>query len=114
MSAPVNYFEIGTPDPQAARAFYGDVFGWTFDDAEPGGYGFVNGAKGGLWDTSVSEAGSWAVFYVHVEDVAATLTAATAAGASIVLPLIDNGTIEFAHLADPAGNRFGVWHRKSA
>lgn len=114
MTNSVNYFEIGSPDPAAARAFYGGVFGWTFDDAEPGGYAFIDGTQGGLWDTSLSGAGGWAIFYVHVEDVAATLAAATASGATVVLPLVDNGAIEFAHLADPAGNRFGVWHRKAS
>lgn len=113
MSDPVNYFEIGTPDPDAARAFYGGVFGWTFDDAEPGGYGFIDDAKGGLWDTSTTGGGTWAVFYIHVDDVDATLAAATAGGAEVVLPLVDNGTIQFAHLTDPAGNRFGIWHRKA-
>ena len=26
----VTWFEIGTPDPEGARRFYGDLFGWTF------------------------------------------------------------------------------------
>lgn len=112
MTNPVDYFEIGTPDPAATRSFYGGVFGWTFDDVEPGGYGFIDGNKGGLWDTSAMGAGSWAVFYIHVDDIEATLAAATTSGAVVVLPLVDNGAIQFAHLTDPTGNRFGVWHRK--
>ncbi|MHB8293462.1 MAG: VOC family protein [Acidimicrobiales bacterium] len=28
--------------------------------------------------------------------------------------MIDNGMIEFTHLADPFGNRFGIWQRKDA
>ena len=32
MSNDVNYFEIGSPDAQAARAFYGGLFGWTFGE----------------------------------------------------------------------------------
>lgn len=54
------------------------------------------------------------VFYVEVADLYATLAHATAAGAATVRPLVDNGVILFAHLADPAGNRFGVWQRKVA
>lgn len=110
----VNYFEIGTTDPQAARAFYGEVFGWTFGAANPGGYATVNENAGGLWDSSRIGGGSWAVFYVEVADIHATLAHATAAGAATVRPLVDNGVILFAHLADPAGNRFGVWQRKVA
>ena len=32
MSNDVNYFEIGSPDAQASRAFYGGLFGWTFGE----------------------------------------------------------------------------------
>ncbi len=109
----VNYFEVGTPDPEAARAFYGGVFGWEFGSPSPAGYGLVNGNAGGLWDTTEAGGGHWAVFYVEVPDIHATLEAAQSAGAGIVLPLVDNGAILFAHLSDPAGNRFGVWQRKA-
>jgi uncharacterized protein len=115
MTDTVNYFEIGTPDPATARAFYGEVFDWSFQGPNPGGYGFVNGPEsGGLWDTSETGAGAWAVFYIEVADISAKVEAALARGARTVLPLVDNGTILFTHLADPAGNRFGVWQRKLA
>jgi predicted enzyme related to lactoylglutathione lyase len=105
---PVNYFEIGTPDPAAARAFYGAVFGWQFGE---GSYSQVNGNGGGLWDTSEIGAETWAVFYIEVADVAASIENAVAAGARVVRAPVDTGVIRFAHLADPAGNRFGVWER---
>jgi predicted enzyme related to lactoylglutathione lyase len=35
-------------------------------------------------------------------------------GATVAVPVTDNGMIEFAHLADPLGNRFGIWQRKTA
>jgi hypothetical protein len=28
------------------------------------------------------------------------------------MPFVDNGAIEFAHLIDPQGNRFGIWRPK--
>jgi predicted enzyme related to lactoylglutathione lyase len=34
-------------------------------------------------------------------------------GATVAVPLVDNGAIEFAHLVDPQGNRFGVWKPKT-
>ena len=37
----VNYFEIGTTDPEAAKAFYGATFGWTFGEPGPAGYASV-------------------------------------------------------------------------
>ena len=33
----VNWNELSTPDPAAARTFYGELFGWTSDDFMPMG-----------------------------------------------------------------------------
>lgn len=44
-------------------------------------------------------------------DVAASLAKAQELGASVVMPIVDNGQITFAHLVDPTGNRFAIWRR---
>jgi predicted enzyme related to lactoylglutathione lyase len=112
--APVNYFEIGTPDPERARSFYGGLFGWAFEEPTgPAPYWMVDEARGGLWDTSTTGGDSWAIFYVQVDDVAQTVQRSEELGASVVVPLTDNGSIEFAHLLDPFGHRIGVWRPKS-
>jgi predicted enzyme related to lactoylglutathione lyase len=107
----VNYFEIGTPDVGATTAFYGSLFSWHI--GESGGYRPVEGDKGGVWDTATTGGGSWAIFYVQVDDVRATIDKAAELGATVVVPFTDNGGIEFAHLQDPQGNRFGVWRPKT-
>ncbi len=113
MTNKVDYFEIGTPDPAASKAFYGPLFDWELEDPTgPAPYGMIEGGLGGLWDTSGQGGGRWAIFYVQVADVGAAIEHALALGGSVVVPLTDNGGIEFAHLEDPQGNRFGVWHPK--
>ena len=113
MANTVNYFEIGSPDPQAARAFYGGLFDWDIGQPSmPSGYSSVEGSAGGLWDSTAAGGASWAIFYVQVDDMSAAIERATGLGATVVIPLIDNGDIEFAHLADPQGNRFGIWRPK--
>lgn len=111
--ATMNYFEIGTPNPEEAQRFYGGLFGWTTGDPSPAGYRMINGDAGGLWDTSGLGGASWGIFYVQVDDVAATIARAEALGATVLMPLVDGGVLEFAHLADPQGNRFGVWRPKT-
>ncbi len=59
-------------------------------------------------------AANWAIFYVQVEDVQAAVDRAIGLGAAVVLPFVNNGAIEFAHLTDPLGNRFGIWRPKTA
>ena len=109
MTNQVDYFELGSPDPAASRAFYGGLFGWTFGEPSPQAYAMINEGAGGLWDTSASGMGKWAIFYVHVDDVAAALANAQELGATVAVPIVDNGQITFAHLVDPDGNRFAIW-----
>ena len=52
---------------------------------------------------------NWAIFYIHVEDVAASLEQAVVLGATVAVALVDNGQICFAHLLDPLWNRCGIW-----
>lgn len=107
----VNYFEIGTPDAAKTTAFYRDLFGWQIGEASDG-YGMIDGDKGGVWDTTAIGGGSWAIFYVQVDDVKGVIDKATRFGATVVVPFTDSGPLEFAHLQDPQGNRFGVWRPK--
>jgi len=112
MAGKVNYFEIGSSDPNAARSFYGSLFDWSFGEPSPQGYQMVNGDQGGLWDTSSLGGAAWAIFYVQVDDVHDAIARAESLGATVAVPFVDGGGIEFAHLLDPQGNRFGVWRPK--
>ncbi|MCU1659214.1 MAG: bleomycin resistance protein [Pseudonocardiales bacterium] len=110
----IDYFEIGSSDAGSSRTFYGGLFDWTIGEpSQPAQYSMVDGENGGLWDTSGMTGENWAIFYVHVEDVRATISRAQELGATVAVPFTDNGGIEFAHLIDPLGNRFGVWRPKS-
>jgi predicted enzyme related to lactoylglutathione lyase len=113
MANVVDYFEIGTPDAAASTAFYSGLFAWDIPaPSGPAKYAMVQGDQGGLWDTSDTGGGNWAIFYVQVEDVQASIDQAVSLGATVAIPLVDNGQIYFAHLLDPMGNRFGIWHPK--
>ena len=115
MANEVNYFEIGSRDPEASKKFYGTLFDWEIGEpAGPAAYRTVNGGDGGLWGTADFGGGNWAIFYVQVEDVQAAFDDAQELGATVAVPVTDNGTIVFAHLVDPLGNRFGIWRPKSA
>lgn len=115
MANDVNYFEIGSPDPQASKTFYEGLFNWEVGEPSmPARYSMVDEARGGLWDTSEMGGANWAIFYVQVENVQAGIDRAQQLGATVAVPLVDNGRIEFAHLIDPLGNRFGIWRPKDS
>lgn len=114
MSNVVNYFEIGSPDPEVSRAFYQSLFSWEVGEPSmPARYSMINEDRGGMWDTSATGGASWAIFYVEVDNVEAAIDRAVELGATVIIPLVDNGAIEFAHLSDPLGNRFGIWRPKT-
>jgi predicted enzyme related to lactoylglutathione lyase len=114
MGAHVDYFEIGSSDPDRSAAFYGGLFGWSFDAPTSAGYQNVDGGSGGLWNTAQLGSADWAIFYVRVESVTDAIAEAISLGAGVAIPRVENPQIVFAHLIDPLGNRFAVWHPKEA
>jgi predicted enzyme related to lactoylglutathione lyase len=115
MTNGISWFEIGTDDPATAQRFYGGLFGWTFQaDPDTEGYSIIStpaadSIQGGLFATGGTSPG-YAVFYVRVDDVAATVAAAEAKGGKVLVPAqtTPNGLV-FAHLVDPSGNHFGIY-----
>jgi uncharacterized protein len=108
----VEWFEVGTDQPEEAKKFYGELFGWTFqggpDYSEvttPG----ADGPTGGIFNSGGRFPG-YAIFYVTVEDVAATLAKAESLGAKTLVPATTTPDgLVFAQLRDSTGNHFGVF-----
>ncbi|HLM65099.1 MAG TPA: VOC family protein [Acidimicrobiales bacterium] len=118
-SAPVGapcWIDLLTSDPDAARAFYSDIFGWTAEDAGEEYGGYVNFAKGGLPvagcmrnDGTTGAPDAWTV-YLASEDAKATTDAAVAHGGQVLLPAMDVKDLGvMAMVADPGGAAVGVW-----
>jgi uncharacterized protein len=110
--------ELNTRDLEAAKAFYGAVFGWTFegkDMGEAGSYTTIlldGNPVGGILD--MAERGvpeqvpaHWQIYFA-VEDTDATVEKAKAGGGSVMVEPIDIPTGRFAILIDPHGASFGV------
>jgi uncharacterized protein len=108
----VGWFEVGTDRPEDARSFYGDLFGWTFTSGEKYGEVTTPGAPhptGGIADTG-GEFPAYAIFYVVVQDVPATLARAESLGGKIVTrPATTPDGLVSARLEDSTGNLFGVF-----
>jgi uncharacterized protein len=111
MASPVVHFEIRSTDPDATRAFFGELFGWTFPEGGLPGYSYVetgvDGAiPGGIGP--VQGGGPVVTFFVGVDDVAATLDAAARNGGRVIQPATKVPGVEFGLLADPQGQIVGV------
>jgi uncharacterized protein len=111
MPSPVVHFEIRSADPDATRAFYGKLFGWTYQDGGLPGYTYVDtGVEGGVPGgvSPLQAGGPLVTFFIGVADVAATLDAAVAHGGRIVQPATSVPGVTFGLLADPLGQVVGL------
>jgi hypothetical protein len=110
MAHPI-HCEIRSTDPDATRAFFGDLFGWTFTPGGFPGYTFVETGD----ETSVFTAISplqgpeeQVLFFLDVPDVAATLAEAERLGGRIVQPATEVPGVTFGVFADPQGHQVGL------
>ncbi|WP_037624535.1 VOC family protein [Streptomyces aureus] len=110
-----NWLDLGSPDTEAAAAFYGAVFGWQFVSAGPeaGGYGFfqIDGktvaALGPL--TQEGARSAWMIHF-KADDIGATVSAITAGGGTIRMEPMDvMGEGHLAQATDPQGAEFALW-----
>ena len=111
MANPVVHFEIRSADPDATRAFYGNLFGWRFPDGGMPGYSYVETGVEGAVPGGISplqDGEPLVTFFVGVDDVAATLEAAVAQGGRIVQPATKVPGVTFGLLADPQGQVVGL------
>ena len=108
------YLEIPAPDLDLAKKFYGEVFGWTFEDVHESYCFFRDGQMGGGLDPDLPVAVDGVRLYMNVQEIPATLERIFAAGGEIVREKTaigdDNGF--YAHFRDPNGNSFGIWSKE--
>lgn len=117
--------ELATSDPDAAKKFYGDLFGWDHHD-DPVGEGMVytmlmQGGKnvGALYGINEEMKAHnvpphW-LSYVSVANVDASVAKAKEHGAEVPRPAADVADIgRMAVLTDPTGAHFALWQPKKA
>jgi len=113
--APVDWFEILGSDAKRSQAFYGELFGWTYADADPS-YGLVDTGAGRGIGGGVGASGQgmrWATVYASVEDVERYLARAEGLGGRREYgPLDVDDHMQSGAVRDPAGNVFGIYHHE--
>lgn len=113
------WVDLMSPDVDGSKAFYSALFGWDATDQDDGEGNriyvmFTKDGKNvaGLGGQAPGMEGMPPMWntYVAVDDVAATVAKATAAGATVIAPpmqVMDAG--EMAVLADPSGAVISLW-----
>jgi predicted enzyme related to lactoylglutathione lyase len=112
MGSPVVHAEIRSVDPDATRAFFGELFGWTYpsEGAFPG-YTFVETGVPDALYTAISPdqgEGNLVTFFVAVEDMDASISKTEQLGGRLVQKPVEVPGVRFALIADPQGNVVGL------
>ncbi len=114
----LSWNELNTRDVEGAKAFYGAVFGWAFEDndmGEAGQYttissgedmvgGILNMAERGVPDEVPAH---WQVYFA-VEDTDAAVEQAKQGGGNVMVPPMEVPAGRFSILVDPHGASFAV------
>jgi predicted enzyme related to lactoylglutathione lyase len=111
MPNPIVHAEIRSADPDATRAFFGQLFGWTFPEGAIPGYSYVDSGVPDALPAGISplQGGSPVVtFFVGVDDIDAAVAEATRLGGSVVQEPARVPGVAFALIADPAGQVVGL------
>jgi len=111
MGNPVVHFDIGCKDTGAAGRFYSSLFGWTTQQMGPALMADTGSKEGiqGHFTALGHEPHHYTMFYVQVDDVAASLAKAESLGGKVVVPPQQIPTGGFAWFSDPDGNVIGLW-----
>ena len=105
----IDYVEFTVTDLAAAKRFYTEAFGWSFNDYGPS-YAGIQGPERELGGFTVGEVvPGGPLIVIYSTDLDASLSAVQRAGGAIVKePFGFPGGRRF-HFTDPSGNQLAVW-----
>ncbi len=108
----INYIEIPAKDIDSTKAFFSEVFGWSFVDYGPDYCSFAaQGVDGGFFksDLVVSTKNGSPLIVLYSNHIETTQDEIEKAGGNIVKPIFSFPGGRRFHFNDPNGNEFAVW-----
>lgn len=113
----INYVEFPAKNIEATKAFFSEIFGWSFVDCGSDYTAFSNaGIDGGFFQSelSVSTENGSALIVFYSRDLEQTQAKIEAGGGSIIKPIFSFPGGRRFHFTDPNGNEYAVWSDVSA
>lgn len=106
--ARLGYFTLDTPDVDRARAFYGALFGWRFDEESSSPtYAHVAGSEPPCGLTK-GEKNQFAHLYFRVDDIQAACDRVVELGGKAAIPAESDSGLS-ATVCDDQGVSFSLW-----
>lgn len=113
----INYVELPARNLEAVKAFFTQVFNWSFTDYGPEYTAFSNaGLDGGFFksDQAATTANGSALVVCYSDELEATQAKIEGAGGRIIKPIFAFPGGRRFHFADPNGNEWAVWTEAAA
>ncbi len=108
----INYIELPASDMEKAKKFYGEAFGWTFEDYGPDYCAFNDGSNdGGFYCSPLhtdSDSGA-ALVVLYAENLENVLERVTENGGTVHKPIFSFPGGRRFHFKDPNQNELAVW-----
>ncbi len=108
----INYIEIPAKNIEATKAFFSEVFGWSFVDYGPEYCSFAaQGVDGGFFksDLVVSTKNGSPLIVLYSNSLETTQEKIEKADGKIIKPIFSYPGGRRFHFIDPNGNEFAVW-----
>ncbi|MHC9012231.1 VOC family protein [Stenotrophomonas rhizophila] len=105
----IDNIEFNVTDIARSKAFYGEVFGWTFTDYGPAYTEFSDGRLTGGFTTGEAVQPGGPLVILYADDLVATQHRLQAAGAAICRAAFDFPGGRRFHFRDPDGYELAVW-----
>jgi predicted enzyme related to lactoylglutathione lyase len=106
------WVDLATSDPERARDFYGQLFGWTFDGTGDYTDCLRNGARAAGIAQNTEDSGypdAWTTYFASADAEQTAALADDSGGQSVRAPLEIPMTGTTGLLVDPGGALVGVW-----
>jgi predicted enzyme related to lactoylglutathione lyase len=108
----IDYIELHVGALAASKKFYGDAFGWSFQDWGPDYAAFSHAnVDGGITSQESSTKGAPLVI-LYASKLEEAQARVEKAGGKIVKPIFSFPGGRRFHFTDPAGNELGIWSDK--
>ncbi len=108
----INYTELPCRNLSATKAFFSQVFGWTFTDYGPEYTEFHDkGIVGGFYQANKASltANGAALLVFYSPELETVLTRIENHGGTVIKPIFDFPGGRRFHFTEPSGNEFAVW-----
>lgn len=105
----IDYIEFAVKSVPDAKRFYGNAFGWRFEDYGPDYASFSDGRLTGGFQTAATVQPGGPLVIIYATDLEGMEQKVRQAGGKIVKPIFSFPGGRRFHFTDPSGHELAVW-----